>query len=130
MSIDSPWRDEIQKVVADRAYSLNYEDGVQCRFLSPRSEEGTHTIEILLETTHSGHPFDLRWFVRHTDELAHGVQFEVVAPADEGGTLWQERCGSAAKLRASAQMILPFIRGYFVGRESASAARQMAEKTD
>ena len=32
MSEDNAWTEDVTKVVADCAYSLNYEEGMSCRF--------------------------------------------------------------------------------------------------
>ena len=118
----SSWAEQVKKVVAERAYTLNYEDGIQCRFLPLKSEQGAHTIEVLLETTHMGHPFDLSWFVKCADDAAAGIRFELVAPAGEGGMLWQDQYETLDRLRQDAQVLPVFIRGYFVGRSAAAAA--------
>jgi hypothetical protein len=120
-----PWSDEVKESVAKRAFSLNYEDGVQTRVLPPESAEGRHSWELKLEMTHSGHEFDLTWWVRWTDSEADGIAFELVAPPTEGATLWQEKFTSIPMFRAASDVLPVFIRGYFVGRESVS--RQPAE---
>jgi hypothetical protein len=118
----SSWAEQVKKVVADRAYSLNYDVGMQCRFMPVKSEQGSHTVEILMETTHLGHPFDLSWFVRFADDPLAGIQLELVAPPNEGGVLWQDRYDSLDRLRADAEALPVFIRGYFVGRRAALTA--------
>jgi hypothetical protein len=118
----STWADQVKKVVSERAYSLNYDVGMQCRFMPVKSEQGSHTIEILMETTHLGHAFDLHWFVKYADDPSAGIQFELVAPADKGGLLWQDEYDSLERLRADAEALPVFIRGYFVGRSSVPAA--------
>jgi hypothetical protein len=110
----SSWADQVKKVISDRAYSLNYDVGMQCRFMPVKSEQGAHTIEILMETTHLGHPFDLQWFVRY---------------ADEGGLLWREDHQSLDRLRADAEALPVFIRGYFVGRNAVLAAQTSAPQS-
>jgi len=120
-----PWSDEVKESVAKRAFSLNYEDGVQTRVLPLESADGRHSWELKLEMTHSGHEFDLTWWVRWTDDEAVGIAFELVAPPTEGGTLWQETFTSIPMFRAASDVLPVFIRGYFVGRESVS--RQPAE---
>jgi hypothetical protein len=112
------WADEVKETVARRAYTLNYEDGVQCRVLPFRKDEGWHISEICLEMTHAGHPFDLTWFVRWTDDPADAIHFDLVAPPAEGGTLWSEGFVGVPRFAAAAEVIPVFIRGYFVGRES------------
>ena len=122
----SAWLEQIKKVIADRAYTLNYDDGVQSRFMPPKSENGQHTIEVLLETTHMGHPFDLTWFVKCGDDASTPIKFEIVSP--EGGTVWSETTKNVDKLRWDAWVIPVFIRGYFAGRETAlKAAAEKAE---
>ncbi|MSR35715.1 MAG: hypothetical protein EXR95_03580 [Gemmatimonadetes bacterium] len=121
MSETPTWPEQVKKVVSDRAYSLNYDDGVQCRFLPVKSEEGSHTIEILMETTHSGDPYDLQWFVKYADDPAAPIRFQLVAPETEGGVLWSDEYQSLDRLREAAQVLPVFIRGYFVGRRSAAA---------
>jgi hypothetical protein len=116
------WAEQVKKVVSDRAFSLNYEVGMQCRFMPIKSDQGSHTIEILMETTHLGHPFDLQWFVRHGEDPAEGIGFELVAPPAEGGTLWSDRYDSLERLRTDAEILPAFIRGYFVGRSAALSA--------
>ena len=116
------WADQVKKIISDRAFTLNYEVGMQCRFMPMKSEQGAHTIEILMETTHLGHSFDLQWFVKYTDEPAGGIRFELVAPADKGGLLWREEHDSLERLRADAEALPTFIRGYFVGRNSVATA--------
>ena len=121
---DSPssWAEQVKQVIATRAYSLNYDEGIQCRFMPVKSEGGSHTIEVQLEMTHSGHPFDLSWFVKYADDPSAGIRFELVAPPAEGGLLWQDGYDSLDRLRADAQVLPVFIRGYFVGRRSVLAA--------
>ena len=118
----SDWAEQVKKLISDRAYSLNYEEGMQCRFMPVKSEGGSHTIEVHLEMTHSGHPFDLNWFVRYSDAPSSDIEFELLAPPSEGGSLWSERYASLDRLRADAQVLPVFIRGYFVGRRSIAAA--------
>ena len=117
----SAWAEQVKKIVSDRAYTLNYDVGMQCRFMPVKSEQDAHTIEILMETTHLGHPFDLQWFVKYTNDEDDGIRFEVVAPPGEGGTLWDEHLGSLDRLRAEGLALPAFIRGYFVGRNAMSA---------
>jgi hypothetical protein len=124
----SSWAEQVKKVVSDRAFSLNYEVGMQCRFLPVKSEQGSHTIEILMETTHLGHPFDLHWFVKYADDPGAGVRFELVAPPAEGGMLWHEQHDSIDRLRADAEILPAFIRGYFVGRSAAQSAAASPQK--
>ena len=126
----NPWPDQVKKVVADRAYSLNYQDGVQCRFMPEGAAEGRHALEIHLEMTHSGHPFDLTWFVRYADDPSEGIEFELVAPPHEGGTLWKEQFFQLEPLRDAAQVLPVFMRGYFVGREAADRAAELEAKPD
>jgi hypothetical protein len=125
----SSWADQVKKVISDRAYSLNYDVGMQCRFMPVKSEQGAHTIEILMETTHLGHPFDLQWFVRYADDPSAGIQFELYAPAAEGGLLWREDHQSLDRLRADAEALPVFIRGYFVGRNAVLAAQTSAPQS-
>jgi hypothetical protein len=115
-----PWSDEVKEAVAKRAFSLNYEDGVQTRVLPLQSAEGRHNWELRLEMTHSGHEFDLTWRVGWTDVEDDGIWFELEAPPNEGATLWREQFTSIAMFRAAADVLPVFIRGYFVGRESVS----------
>ena len=114
------WVDEVKEAVAQRAYTLNYEDGVQCRVLTPHSEEGRHTWQIALEMTHSGHAFDLTWSVRWTDSESDGIRFQLIAPETEGGILWDEIFVGVARFSAASDVLPVFIRGYFVGREAAT----------
>jgi len=116
------WADQVKKIISDRAFTLNYEVGMQCRFMPMKSEQGAHTIEILMETTHLGHPFDLQWFVRYGDDPSAGIRFELVAPADKGGLLWQDDFDALDRLRTDAEALPVFIKGYFVGRNSVAAA--------
>lgn len=118
----SSWAEQVKQVIADRAYSLNYDEGMQCRFMPMKSEAGSHTIEVLMEMTHSGHPFDLSWLVRFGDDPSSGIRFELAAPPTEGGTLWKDQYDSLDKLRADAQVVPVFIRGYFVGRKAVTNA--------
>ena len=117
----SSWAEQVKKVISDRAYSLNYDVGMQCRFMPIKSEEGSHTIEILMETTHLGHAFDLQWFVKYADQQSKGIRFQLVAPPAEGGMLWDEQYTTLDRLRADAEALPAFIRGYFVGRSSVPA---------
>ena len=110
------WTEQVKRVVSERAYSLNYDVGMQCRFMPVKSEQGSHTIEILMETTHLGHPFDLQWFVKFADDPSGGIVFEIVVPPAEGGLLWHDQYDSLDRLRADARDLPVFIRGYFVGR--------------
>ena len=127
MSDSTPsWAEQVKKVIADRAYSLNYDDGIQCRFMPVKSESGSHTIEVLMETTHMGHPFDLQWFVKYGDDPSAGIRFELVAPASEGGLLWRDQYDSLDRLRKDALVLPVFIRGYFVGRSFVPAAAPAA----
>jgi hypothetical protein len=119
----SAWVEQIKKIIADRAYTLNYDDGVQSRFMPARTEGGQHVIEVLLETTHMGHPFDLKWLVTCGDDASAPIRFEIVSP--EGGVVWRETHRSVDKLRWDAQVIPTFIRGFFAGR--ASVADKPAE---
>jgi len=122
MTEGKTWKDEVEKVVVDRACALNYEEGVQCSFMPTKSEDGAHTLELLLEMTHSDHPFDLRWMVRFTDTPSDAIPTELIAPETEGGTLTKHRHDSTARLEAEGHKLAPFIRGYFVGRSSVSPA--------
>jgi hypothetical protein len=119
---ESSWLEDVKQVIAGRAYVLNYDDGMQCRFMPVKTEEGRHTIEVLMEMTHSGHPFDLRWFVRCGDDSFTPIEFEIVAPEGEGGVLWHTEHRSLDQLRHDAQVLPVFIRGYFVGRSAALAS--------
>ena len=121
MSEPSSWAEQVKAIIADRAYSLNYDEGMQCRFMPVKSEEGRHTIEIHLEMTHSGHPYDLTWFVRYAD-LPGTIESELVAPPAEGGRLWRELITDLDRLKRDAQVLPVFVRGYFVGRASVQAA--------
>lgn len=120
----NPWSDQIKVALEDRAYSLNYAEGVQCRFRELPVENGLKTIEIFLETTHMGYPFDLTWLTRYTDDPTRGIDFELSAPADEGGLLWQAQHDSVQKFREDAHAIPIFIRGFFVGRATAPKPAQ------
>ena len=123
MSQGTPsWADQVKKVVSDKAYALNYDVGFQCRFMPIKSEQGRHTIELLMETTHLGHPFDLQWFVRYSDDPGVLIESELVAPGNEGGVLLSEQYESLERLRAAADDMPVFIRGYFVGRSSVLSA--------
>ena len=126
MTEDNAWTEDVTKVVAARAYSLNYEEGMSCRFRPIPSEDGSRTIEVLLEMTHSGQAFDLTWLVKFTDSPDTGIQFELFAPPVGGGNLWTEHRGTVAELREDAQALPVFIRGYFIGRNSVTAG-EMAE---
>lgn len=116
------WPEQVEKIVADRAYTLNYEDGLQCRFAPIRSEGGVHTVEIFLETSHSGDPFDLLWFVKCGDDASVPIRFEVVAPDAEGAVLWRDDFATLDRLRRNAEALPIFIRGYFAGRKAGLAA--------
>lgn len=122
MSTDNAWTDEIKLALEDRAYSLNYNEGVQCRFRFLPTEDPNRTIEIFLETTHSGHPFDLTWLIRYTDNPAAGIDFELIAPPQEGGMLWKAHHDTVLAMRHDAHAIPVFIRGFFVGRAVAVRA--------
>ena len=112
------WADDVKETVAQRAYTLNYEDGVQTRVLPLQSAEGRHTWELKLEMTHSGHEFDLTWLVRWTDAEIDGIWFDLVAPPNEGATIWSEQFVSIPMFRAASEALPVFMRGFFVGRES------------
>ena len=118
MSEDNAWTEDVTKAVADRAYTLNYEEGMSCRFRPIPSEDGFRTIEVLLEMTHSGQAFDLTWLVKFTDSPDAGIDCELFAPPVGGGNLWTEHYDTVAKLREDAEALPVFIRGYFVGRNS------------
>ena len=118
MSEDNAWTEDVTKVVADRAYTLNYEEGMSCRFRPIPSEDRSRTIEILLEMTHSGQAFDLTWLVKFSDDPATGIDFELFAPPIGGGNLWVEHHDAVSTFKEDAQAISVFIRGYFVGRNS------------
>ena len=118
MSEDNAWTEDVTKAVADRAYTLNYEEGMSCRFRPIPSEDGSRTIEVLLEMTHSGQAFDLTWLVKFTASPDAGIDFELFAPPVGGGNLWTEHYDTVAKLREDAEALPVFIRGYFVGRNS------------
>ncbi len=128
MSESTSWADQVKTIISDRAYSLNYDEGMQCRFLPVASAEGSNTIEIHLEMTHSGHPFDLTWFVRYADAPSP-IQFDLVAPPGEGGMLWSDSVTTLERLKQEALVLPVFIRGYFVGRRSVeqAAAAQMED---
>jgi hypothetical protein len=100
----------------DRAYSLNYVEGVQCRFRPLPDEGEKHAIEIFLETTHMGYPFDLTWITRYTSDPATGIDFEISAPENEGGSVWKAYHTTVLALRQDAHAIPVFIRGFFTGR--------------
>ena len=55
--------------------------------------------------THSGHEFDLTWFVRWTDAEIDGISFELVAPPTEGATIWSEQFGSLPMFRAASDVL-------------------------
>jgi hypothetical protein len=126
MTEDNAWTEDVTKVVADRAYSLNYEEGMTCGFRPIPSADGSRTIEVLLEMTHSGQAFDLTWLVKFTDSSDTGIHFELFAPPVGGGNLWTEHRGTVAELMEDAQALPVFIRGYFIGRNSV-AAGEIAE---
>jgi hypothetical protein len=119
------WSDQVKESVGKRAFSLNYEDGVQTRVLPLVSAEGRHSWELKLEMTHSGHEFDLTWRVGWSEIEAEGIWFELEAPPTEGAMLWREQFTSISRFKAASDVISVFIRGYFVGRESVS--RQPAQ---
>lgn len=126
MSEGNAWTEDVTKVVADCAYTLNYEVGMSCRFRQLPSEDGSRTIEVFLEMTHSGQEFDLTWLVKFTDSPDAGIHFELFAPPIGGGNLWVEHRGTVADLRADTRALPVFIRGYFIGRNSV-ATGEMAE---
>jgi hypothetical protein len=123
----NPWPDEIKVALEDRAYSLNYVEGVQCRFRPLPDEGETHAIEIFLETTHMGHPFDLTWITRYTNDPATGIDFEISAPENEGGLVWKAYHTTVLALRQDAQAIPVFIRGFFTGRALGLRAAEAAK---
>lgn len=114
----NPWVEEVKEAVTQRAYALNYDEGVQCRVLPLRSQDGQHTWEIQLDMTHSGNPFDLTWLVYWSDHRSDGIRFELAAPPNGGGVLWGQQLDSVDQLTRNGQVLPVFIRGYFVGRES------------
>jgi len=117
------WAEEVKEAIAKRAYTLNYEDGVQTRVLPPESAEGRHSWELKLEMTHSGHEFDLTWIIRWTEDEGEGIQFELLAPPTDGGRIWSEHFTSLPIFRSASDTLPVFIRGFFVGRESVSVPR-------
>ncbi len=126
MSDENPWVDQVKTALGDRAYSLNYSEGMQCRYRELPLDGATRTIEIFLETTHAGHPFDLTWLTRCTDDPASGIDFDLSAPANEGGVLWQAHHDTLLGFRGDAHAIPVFIRGYFLGR---AVAARIAEQS-
>lgn len=129
MSEDNAWTEEVKTAIADRAYTLNYDEGMSCRFRPLPSEDRSRTIEVYLETTHLGQPFDLTWLVRFTDSPETGIDFDLVAPADAGGSLWKNHYDTVAKLKDDAYVLPFFIRGYFVGRDSVATGASAGENT-
>jgi hypothetical protein len=115
-STTNTWTDEIKVALEDRAYSLNYVEGVQCRFRPLPDEGETHGIEIFLETTHMGYPFDLTWITRYTNDPTGGIDFEISAPENEGGSLWKAHHKTVLELRQDAHAVPVYIRAFFTGR--------------
>ena len=62
-------------------------------------------------------PYDSRGF-RFLGSPIDGIQFELVAPPTEGGTIWSEHFTSLPMFRAASDVLPVFMRGFFVGRES------------
>lgn len=120
MSEQTAWPDQVRVALEDRAYSLNYSEGMQCRYKPLPDEAGIHTIEIFLETTHAGFPFDLTWRTRYSDDPAAGIDFELTAPTNEGGVLWKVHHDTLLGFRQDAHAIPVFVRGFFVGRATAA----------
>lgn len=118
----NPWVLSVQKAVGDRAYTMVYDIGFQCQVLPLRSDEGAHTMEIRIDMTHSGFPFDLTWRVSFTDRTADGIVHELLAPEHAGGSLWKQGYASVEELAPELAGLPFFIRGYFVGRETAAAS--------
>jgi hypothetical protein len=127
MSEENAWIEQVKVALEDRAYSLNYNEGMQCRFRQLPLEGATRTIEILLETTHAGHPFDLIWLTRFTDDPAAGIAFDLSAPPNEGGVLWQAHHDTVLKFREDAHAIPVFVRGFFLGRAVAARIAEEAK---
>lgn len=129
MSEGNSWQDEVRQAVADRAYALNYEEGIQCRVMPstpPEGEEGEEgqeqqgprTMEVYLDLPHGGHPFGLTWMVTYTDRSVDGIAMELVAPTEEGGSLWQTHYATIDRFRTAAHGLPLFINGFFAGRDS------------
>lgn len=127
MSEPNAWIDQVTVALEDRAYSLNYNEGVQCRYRKLPMEGAIHTIEIFLETTHAGHPFDLTWLTRFSEDPGAGIDFDLSAPANEGGLLWRAHHDTVEAFRLDAHAMPVFVRGFFIGRAVAARVAEEAK---
>lgn len=116
------WKEEVEEVIAKQAYAMNYEHGITCRVLPTRSEEGTHSMQVALDLTHSGYEFDLDWFLRFSDDRSAGVTSRLVAAEEQGGNVREEGHWTVEDLRKAAAGMPYFVHGFFAGRRSCEAA--------
>jgi hypothetical protein len=112
------FKTEVEEILAKQALALNYEYGMTSRILPTESHEGSHTIRLLLDLTHSSLDFDMAFVVRFADDDAKGVSWELVAPDSAGGKVWAEVHRGAEDFRRAVAGLPYWVQGFFAGRAS------------
>jgi hypothetical protein len=124
------FKTEVEEILAKQALALNYEYGMTSRILPTESKEGSHTIRLLLDLTHSSLDFDMAFVVRVADDAAHGISWELVAPDDAGGKVWVEVHRGAEDFRKAVAGLPYWVQGFFAGRASHDPASAPAAGSD
>ena len=120
-----PFKTEVEEALAKQALALNYEYGMTSRILPTETKDGTHTIQLMLDLTHSSLDFDLVFTVRFGDDPSRGVSWELAAPDGAGGKVWEEVNRGAEDLRRAVTGLPFYVQGFFAGRASLGAAGQV-----
>jgi hypothetical protein len=120
------FKTEVEELLAKQALALNYQYGMTSRIMPTESKEGSHTVQLLLDLTHSSLDFDMAFTVRFADDPSRGVFWELVAPDAAGGKVWQETQRSADDFRRAVAGLPYFVQGFFAGRASRDAVSSPA----
>ena len=124
-----PFRAEVEEALAKQALALNYEHGMTSRILPTETKDGTHTIQLMLDLTHSSLDFDMVFTVRFSDDRERGMSWELVAPDGAGGKVWEEVHRSAKDFKRAVVGLPFFVQGFFAGRASREAVSQVPGRT-
>ena len=116
------FKSEVEELLAKQALALNYEYGMTSRIMPTESKAGSHSVQLLLDLTHSSLDFDMAFTVRFADDASGGVSWELTAPEGQGGTVWHETQRSREDFRRAVVGLPFYVQGFFAGRASRDAA--------
>src|SRR5262245_31096228 len=121
--MDQPksFKPEVEELLARQALALNYEYGMTSRIMPTESKDGAHSIQLMLDLTHSSLDFDMVFSVRFFDDAARGVSWDLVGPDAAGGKVWVEVDRSADDFRRAVAGLPFWVQGFFAGRASSGA---------